>query len=92
MVIYKALSAIAAVALGAGMVLALPGFSPEVEAGTGTRSPAVKSDRLDHRPLGAACSRQVWPYYEAQCLRDRGNLAGEARTVRLVTTDRVAAK
>ncbi len=90
MLIYKVLSALAAVALGAAVVLALPGFSPEVAAGTGAGSPAVKGDRLDYRPLGTACSQLAWPYYEVTCLRDRKNVAGQARTVRLVTTDRIA--
>lgn len=88
MLIYKALSAIAAVAFGAAVVLALPGFSPEVEAGT--PPPAVKGDRLDYRPTGTACTQQAWPYYEAACLRDRSRAQGQARTVRLVTTDRIA--
>ena len=88
MLIYKALLAIAAAAFGAAMVLALPGFSPEVEA----RTPpvAVKGDRLDIRPLGQACAQQAWPYYEANCLRDRTQPTGQARTIRVITTDRVA--
>jgi hypothetical protein len=76
--------------LGAAAVLTLPGFSPEVEAGT--PAPVVKGDRLDIRPLGAACSQQAWPYYEANCLRDRKQATGQVRQVRLITTDRLAAK
>lgn len=88
MFIYKALSAIAAAAFGAAVVLALPGFSPEVEART--PPPVVKSDRLDIQPAAApTCSQQAWPYYDASCLRgSRSN--GQPRTVRLVTTDRIA--
>ena len=85
MFIYKALSAIAAAALGAALVLALPGFSPEVEART--PAPAVKGDRLDIQTAAPTCSQQAWPYYEAGCLQ-RSN--GQTRTVRLVTTDRFA--
>jgi hypothetical protein len=85
MLIYKTLSAVAAAAFGAAVVLALPGFSPEVEART--PAPLVKSDRLDIRP-GADCSQQAWPYYQADCLRDRNGPNGPARTVRVVTTDR----
>ena len=48
MFIYKALSAVAAAAFGAAIVLAIPGFSPEVEART--PAPVVKSDRLDIQP------------------------------------------
>jgi hypothetical protein len=88
MLIYKILSGIVAVAIGAAIMLALPGFSPEVEART--PQAAVKGDRLDIRPLGQACAPQAWPYYEANCLRDRSQPQGQARTVRLITTDRIA--
>jgi hypothetical protein len=87
MLIYRVLSAIAAAALGALVVMALPGFSPAVEAGTS--APIMKTDRLDYRPLGSECTQQAWPYYGANCLRDRSQAAGQARTVRLVTTDRL---
>jgi hypothetical protein len=85
MFIYKALFAIAAAAFGAALVLALPGFSPEVEAGTAP--PVVKGERLDIQPAAPACSQHTWPYYEAGCLQ-RSN--GQTLTVRLVTTDRFA--
>ncbi len=64
MFIYKALSAIAAAAFGAALVLALPGFSPEVEART--PPPVVKSDRLDIQPAAPACDQQAWPYYDGR--------------------------
>jgi hypothetical protein len=90
MLIFKVLSALAAAAMGAAMVLALPGFSPQVEAGT---PPTVaKSDRLEIRPIGTACSQQAWPYFETGCLRDRTQAGGQVRPVRLVTTDRLASK
>jgi len=81
--IWKVLSAITACALGAAAVLAFPGFSPQVEAGTPPL--VVKADRLDYRPLASACS-------EAKCLRDRKQAIGPVRPVRLITTDRLAAK
>lgn len=88
MFIYKALSAIAAAAFGAAVVLALPGFSPEVEART--PAPVVKTDRIDIQPAAApTCSQQAWPYYDASCLRGTGT-NGQPRTVRVVTTDRFA--
>jgi hypothetical protein len=87
MLIYRILSAVAAATLGAAIVMALPGFSPAVEAGTS--APMIKTDRLDYRPLGSACTERAWPYYGANCLRDRGQPAGQARVVRLVTTDRL---
>lgn len=88
MLILKAVSAVAAAALGAAIVLALPGFSPEVEART--PAPVVKSDRLDIALAAPTCAEQAWPYYQSNCLRDRNQPSGQARTVRLVTTDRVA--
>jgi hypothetical protein len=90
MLIFKLLSAVAAAALGAALVLAIPGFSPEVEAGTPPT--VVKSDRAEVRPVGTACSQQAWPYFETTCLRDRTQAAGQVRPVRLVTTDRFASK
>jgi hypothetical protein len=87
MLIYRTLSAIAAASVGAALVMALPGFSPAVEAGTS--APIAKTDRLDYRPLGSECTEQAWPYFGANCLRDRTQTAGQARTVRLVTTDRL---
>ena len=90
MFMYRFLSGIAAVALGAAAVLALPGFSPEVEART--PPPVVKADRMDVRPTGKACSDQAWPYYEASCIRDRSRPDGQPRVVRVITTDRHIAR
>jgi hypothetical protein len=87
MLTYKILSAVAAAALGAAVVVALPGFSPVADASTPDQ--VVKSDRLDLRPAGKDCTTQAWPYYEADCLRDRKQIAGQPRTVRIVSTDRV---
>jgi hypothetical protein len=87
MLIYRVLSAVAAAAFGAALMMALPGFSPAVEAGT--TDPMAKTDRLDYRPLGTECTERAWPYYGTNCLRDRTQVAGQARTVRLVTTDRL---
>jgi len=87
MLIYKALSAVAAAALSAAVIVALPGFSPQVEART--PAPVVKSDRLDIPPAAPACSQQAWPYYAHTCLRsERPN--SQPRQVRIVTTDRFA--
>jgi hypothetical protein len=81
MLIYRALSAIAAAACGAALVLALPGFSPEVEAGT--TAPAIKAESA---PIVDKCAQQAWPYYGANCLRDQA----PARAVRIVSTDRLS--
>jgi len=81
MLAYKVIFAFVAMAIGATVVLVMPGFSPDADAGP---VPSVKGDRLDIRPASKDCSEQTWPYYDAGCLRD-----GNARPVRLVTTDRV---
>jgi hypothetical protein len=81
--IYRVVSAIAAAALGALVVMVMPGFSPAVEASTS--APSAKADRLDNGPPGTDCTQQTWSYYGADCLR----VPAQARTVRLVTTDRL---
>ena len=87
MLIYRGILAIVAIAMSAAAVLALPGFSPEVEA---SAPPAVqKSDRLDFRPIDTGCSQQTWPYYEPKCLRDRTQGSGQGRPVRVVRVDKV---
>jgi hypothetical protein len=87
MLIDKVIPAVAAAALGAAATLALPGFSPDADASTPAK--VVKSD-LDFRPTGPDCSPLAWPYYETHCLRDRSRFAGQARPVRVITTDRIA--
>jgi hypothetical protein len=49
----------------------------------------VKGDRLDAKSYGTDCSQASWPYYEAGCLRNRVGATREAKTVRVVTTDRI---
>jgi hypothetical protein len=49
----------------------------------------AKGDRVDARALGTACSKNEWPYFEAACLRDAKYPFGQARQVRIVTTDRL---
>jgi hypothetical protein len=98
MLIYRVLSAIAAAALGALVVMLLPGFSPTVEASTSapvampapiaSSAPLAKADRLELAPA-TDCSQQAWPYFDANCLRNRTPTAGQARTVRRVSTDRL---
>ena len=90
MLTYKIFSPIAAIALGAAVVLALPSFSLEADAGTPPK--VVKGDRLDIRPIGPDCSQQAWPYYETTCIRDRQPSAGQTRVVRIVSTDRLATR
>jgi len=79
--------AIVAAAIVAACLIAVPSLSPQVQA----RAPVLgaKGDRVDARPLGTACSQHEWPYFEAACVRDAKNPFGEARAVRIVSTDRL---
>jgi hypothetical protein len=81
----KALSAVAVAAIVAAGVTLLPGFAPQVEAST--PQALAKSDRLDARPVGAACSEKAWPNFEASCLRQAASRT-TVKQVRLVTADR----
>lgn len=83
---FKSLYVIAA-ALIAAAIISFPSLSPQVQA----RAPAlgVKGDRVDARPLGTACAQREWPYFESTCLRDPRKPFGEAREVRIVSTDRL---
>jgi hypothetical protein len=78
---------VVAAAVIAAAIVAMPSLSM-VQA----RAPALgaKGDRVDARPLGSACSQREWPYFETSCLRDAKNPFGEARQVRLVTTDHLS--
>ena len=92
MLIYRLLSAVAAAAVGAAIIVALPGFSPPVVAGTSPAAepaPVAKAQPVEDRALATPCSEQAWPYYAPGCLQDHSPTAGQVRTVRLVTTDRL---
>jgi hypothetical protein len=84
---YQPISAIVLAALVAGAWIVLPGNSDQVVASAPLHK--GKGDRLDIRPIGINCSEQAWPYFEANCLRDRRAAMGKARTARIVTADRV---
>lgn len=88
----KTITAIAAAALVAALLIVLPGIAPEVSANTpdrpGTQQMAAKSDRLSVHPAGEACSPRAWPYYDQNCSFE-ARWSGEKRTVRVVTTDRL---
>ena len=81
----KTISAIAIAACVAAALAVLPGFAPSVEASV--PRPLAKADRLDIRPIGADCSQQNWPRFEASCLRTAGSKT-VVREARLVTADR----
>lgn len=83
----KIISALSGAALLAGLIVLVPGLSGDVAAST--PQPLVKSDRLDLRASGAACSKRGWPHFETACLRDVSNPSREAKTVRIVSADRI---
>jgi hypothetical protein len=87
---YRSISLVALAALIAGAVIVMPGASDKVVASSPLNS--GKGDRLDIRPIGAQCSEQAWPYFEAGCLRDRRAAMGQAKPVRIVTADRKIAR
>jgi hypothetical protein len=80
------LSAFAAAALAAGLMVALTGASEQVSASAPLN--AGKADRLDVRVAVADCARQAWPHIDAACLKDRRQPMSQARQVRIVSTDR----
>ena len=84
---YRSISAIALAGLIAGTITVLPSFSEKVVASAPIHS--GKGDRLDIRPNGIQCSQQAWPYFEANCLRDRRVATGQAKPARVVTADRI---
>ena len=86
---FKIGAAVFTAAFVAGLAVTAPGLSSPVEA----QKYAAKGDRLDiqTRTYGTACSERGWPYFETGCLRDLTRPTREARTVRMVGTDRVPA-
>jgi hypothetical protein len=85
---YGSISVIALAVLIAGTATILATSSDQVVASAPIHS--GKGDRLDIRPLGTKCSEQAWPYFEANCLRDRRMSLGQAKAARIVTADRFA--
>ncbi len=81
----KSLTALAIFALLGASVVALPGFAPQVKASEAVA--LAKADRLDIRPVARNCSQQVWPNFEASCLRNAESGA-TFREARLVTARR----
>ena len=84
--IFGSISAVALAVLIAGTATILPSFSDKVVAAAPIHS--GKGDRLDIRPLGTRCSEQAWPYFEANCLRDKSAAMGSVKPARIVTADR----
>src|SRR4051794_13602926 len=75
------LSAVAAVALGAGIFLALPdGEGDETPATTA----AATADLPESGPDESLCDKQAWPYVDQRCAQ-RVEAARGTRQVRIVT-------
>jgi hypothetical protein len=87
---FGSISAITLAALIAGTATILPSFSDKVVASAPIHG--GKGDRLDIRPLGTQCSEQAWPYFEANCLRDKRAAMGKVNSARIVTADRNIAR
>ena len=85
--IYRSISAAALAALIAAAATIFPGASDPVIASAPIHG--GKDGRSVARPLGTPCSQQTWPYYQADCLRDRRIALGQTTAVRVVTTDRI---
>jgi hypothetical protein len=77
----KSLAALAIFALLGALVIALPGFAPRVEARE--TAALAKADRLEIRSAAGNCAQQVWPNFDASCLRhaESSVLVREARLV-----------
>jgi hypothetical protein len=82
---FKSFAAFGIFAVLGTLVIALPGFAPNVEA---SEVPALaKGDRLAIRLTAGECSRQVWPDIAASCLQN--TLSGQRIVeARLVTSRR----
>jgi hypothetical protein len=80
----KIFSAIAAAALIAGAIVAFPGSSDTVNAGT--PEAARKVDRLITE-AAPACTQRGWPYYNLGCPQKPDG--SPVRPVRLISTDRL---
>jgi hypothetical protein len=75
----KSLTALAIFAILGASVIALPGFAPQVEASE--TAALAKADRLELRSAARNCSQQVWPDFDASCLRKGDAMIREARLV-----------
>jgi hypothetical protein len=83
----KLIAAVCAAAFLASFAVGVPGLTSQVEA----HMYGIKGDRLELKTYGTACSDRGWPYFETSCLRNTVTPNREARTVRVVGTDRAPA-
>jgi hypothetical protein len=81
----KSLAALAIFGLLGAAVVALPGFAPRLEA-----KEVVALAKRDRQPIQSAdrnCLRQVWPDFDASCLR-HGQSRALIQEARLATAGR----
>jgi hypothetical protein len=87
---FKPIARMAAAVLVAGAIALAVTAAPAARAVNGTAAKPVlsqltgKADRLRVPVRGAACSQHNWPNFEAKCLFDVRQNAGEARAVRII--------
>jgi hypothetical protein len=83
--VIKTFTSIAAAAFMAALITAWP--APRVEAGT---SAAGALPNAENGAAATACTHRAWPYQGQGCATDfDARWHGEARKVRIVTTDRL---
>ena len=82
---FKSFVALSAFVLLGASVIALPAFAPKVEAAEA--AVLAKGDRLQVRTPASQCGSQVWPNFEAACLRTTGDGA-RILEARLITARR----
>jgi hypothetical protein len=75
----KSLTTLAIFAVLGASVIALPGFAPQVPASETVA--LAEADRLEVQTVARNCSRQVWPNFDASCLRKGETMVREARLV-----------
>jgi hypothetical protein len=77
----KSIAALAIFGLLGAAVVALPAFAPQVKASETIT--LAKGDRSAIRPIARNCLQQVWPNFDASCLRsgESGVMILEARLV-----------
>jgi hypothetical protein len=87
---FKPIVRMAAAVLVAGVIALAITAAPAARAVNGTAAGLAlsqltgKADRLRVPVKGAACSQHNWPNFEARCLFDVRQDAGEARPVRII--------
>src|SRR5438270_12799017 len=69
----RPITAWAIFALMATSLVAFSDFTPQVAASETTT--LAKGSRLVTRPAAEICSHQVWPHFDASCLRQAGSTA-----------------